>query len=93
MADCNDVTKALNALSAKIDKLNQCCEQNKNKIADLDKRLKNLEKGNSPNNKNQSQNLNDIYKRLARLEQYCLSIESLFNQIGAIIKPIISIFK
>jgi hypothetical protein len=94
VADCKDIDRALANLSRKIDAQNRCCEANKKAIADLNNRLRNLERGNKPNSqKDKPQDLTDIYKRLNRLEQYCLSIESLFTQIGNVVKPIISIFK
>jgi hypothetical protein len=94
MSQCTDVDAALRRLEQKIDKQIQCCEANKKEIASIKRRLDRLEGNSSKELKNKdNQSLSDIYKRLARLESYCLSIENLFKQIESIIKPIISIFK
>ncbi|MEJ1937770.1 hypothetical protein WDZ92_46855, partial [Nostoc sp. NIES-2111] len=88
MAECKDIDKALRDLATKIDKQNACCEANKREISAIKRRLDRLEGNSSKELKNKdNQSLADIYKRLARLESYCLSIENLFKQIEGIIKP------
>jgi DNA-binding transcriptional regulator GbsR (MarR family) len=95
MNQCTDVDAAIRRLERKIDAQNTCCEANKKEIASIKRRLEKLEANSSKElkNNNNQQSLTDIYKRLAKLESYCLSIENLFKQIEAAIEPIVSIFK
>jgi prefoldin subunit 5 len=93
MSQCTDVDAAIKRLEGKINAQNKLISDQNKQIADLKKKQDACCNNNGNNNNNNNQSLKDIYKRLQRLEQYCLSIESLFNQIGAILKPIVSIFK
>ncbi|WP_427159407.1 hypothetical protein ACQFX9_25815 [Aliinostoc sp. HNIBRCY26] len=94
MAECKDLSAALKRLESAINKQNQCCQETKNKLKELENRIGALERGSRGGNSSakQDRSLNDIYKRLQRLESYCQSIEGVFKNFATTIKQIKEIF-
>lgn len=94
MAECKDLASALKRLESAINKQNQCCQETKNKLKNLESRIGALERGNRdrPESKKQDKDLESIFERLKRLESYCLSIESTFKNFATTIKQIKEIF-
>ncbi|MCF4968706.1 hypothetical protein [Nostoc sp. CMAA1605] len=93
MAQCKDIDAALKRLERAIANQGKCCNEVRDKIKNLENRIGALERANkNPSTNNKQQNLNDIYKRLQRLESYCSSIEAVLAGFANTLKLIKAIF-
>jgi chromosome segregation ATPase len=92
MSDCCEkLGQALNNLNSKVDGIN-------GKLGNLDNRLNGLEakqKRCCQDKKEQKppDSLEDILRRLAKLERYCESVEDFIKKLSPILNVIVGIFK